>query len=197
MDSLDDITIATTAELRDAGFYPRDILGAEDAGRIYRVAHGVWVSPEIYADPKLDDALACRTGGVIGYLTAAFKHDLCDAVTPHAYVIVPWTTSRPASGLPVTYIRTRNLLAMTAGVEHRMFHGLPIRITGPARTVVDLYRIEPAGVRQHSAAALTRYIARELPTGEIADLAHEFGMWDVLRPEIEIAKEALKGGYAP
>lgn len=196
MPPFEPITIATTAELR-AKYHPREILAAEDAGIIVRAATGIWVSPEIYADPDLDDALACRHDGVIGYLTAAFKHDLCDAVPPHAYVIVPWTTSRPMPGLPIQYIRTRNLLALTAGVECHHFHGLPIRITNPARTVVDLYRIEPAGIRQHSAAALSRYIAKGLPTAEIADLAHEFGMWDVLRPEIEVIKETLKGGYAP
>jgi Predicted transcriptional regulator len=198
MNRLEDITVATTGQLRDAGHRVRDIIAAEDAGIIYRVGHGLWVSADIYVDPRLDDALACRLyGGVIGYLSAAAKHDLCDAIPQHAYVIVPAEARRPSPGLPIQYIRTRNEQALTVGIDVSDFHGLPIRITNPARTVVDLYRIEPKGIRQHSAAALTRYIATGLPTGEIADIAKIFGTWDVLRPEIEVIKETLKGGYAP
>lgn len=196
MSTLEDITIATTAQLREK-FHPREILAAEDAGLIFRAATGIWVSAEIYTDPRLDDALACRSGGVIGYLTAAARHDLCDAITQKAYVIVPWVVTRPPAGQPVQIIRTRNTDALTLGVDVSDFHDLPIRITNPARTVVDLYRIEPKGIRQHSAAALTRYIATGRPTGAIAAIAQTFGTWDVLRPEIEVIKETLKGGYAP
>jgi len=196
MSILDTITIATTAQLR-AEHHPREILAAEDAGRIFRVATGIWVSPEIYVDPQLDDALACLSGGVIGYLSAAMKHNLCDAIPPSTYVIVPVNISRPRQRLPIQYIRTRSEDALTIGVDVTDFHGWPIRMTNPARTVVDLYRIEPKGIRQHSAAALTRYIAADLPTGDIADIADRFGTWDVIRPEVEIAKEALKGGFAP
>ncbi len=198
MTKLENITITTTRQLRADGHHPRGILAAEDAGIIFRAGWGIWVSREIFADPELDDALACRAhNGVIGYLSAAAKHGLCDAVPRQTYVIVPAEARRAPARQPIQYIRTRNLLALTAGVECHHFHGWPIRITNPARTVVDLYRIEPAGIRQHSAAALSRYIAKGLPTSEIADLAHEFGTWDVLRPEIEVIKETLKGGYAP
>ncbi|GAB5429392.1 MAG: hypothetical protein Devi2KO_28510 [Devosia indica] len=198
MHNLDDITITTTGQLKAAGVRVRDIIAAEDAGRIFRVGHGLWVSADIYTDPELEDALACRLyGGVIGYLTAAARHDLCDAMPPHAYVIVPAEARRPSPGLPIRYIRTRNPDALTVGVDVSDFHGLPIRITSPARTVVDLYRIEPAGIRQHSAAALSRYIATGGSVDELAAVARVFGDWDRLRPEVEIVGETLKGGYMP
>lgn len=68
MTSFDEITIAATHHLRAARHYPRDNLAAKDVGRIYRVCWGLWLFTEVYADPDLEDAMACRAhSSVIGY----------------------------------------------------------------------------------------------------------------------------------
>ena len=197
MSKFDDITIATTTELTAAGIYHRDLHKAVEAGLVVQAARGVFVSPEVAMDPRLQDVLACRRGGVIGYLTAAARHGLCDAVPDLIDVIVDASASRPHREQPIRYIRTRNPLALTLGVEVEDFHGWPIRMTEPARTVVDLYRIQPDVVRQHSTTAISRYFAEGHKRSHLHRIARDLGVWDVIRPEAEIAQETLRQGFAP
>lgn len=190
--------LTTTAALRAAGVSARDLLAGEAAGEIIRPIRGVAVTPEVYADPRLDDALVCsRTGGVIGLLTAAARHGLCDAVPPAIQVIAPWADQvRPPAGLPVQLFRTRAADALQVGVDVEDFHGLQIRQTMPARTVVDLYRLHPDANRQHAVVALARYVAEGHPIDDLHRIADTFGCWGTLRPEVEIALEA-RGGMRP
>ncbi len=191
--------LTTTAALRDAGVSARDLLAAEAAGEVIRPIRGIAVTPSVYADPRLDDALICsRTGGVIGLLSAAMRHGLCDALPDQVQVIVPWSdVIRPPAGLPARIIRTRVAEALTVGVEVEDFYSLQIRMTSPARTIVDLYRVDPAANRQHAVAALAEYLARDLPTDELFRIATHFGAWDQIRPEVEAMTETMKRGMTP
>lgn len=190
------LPIMTAPELRAEGIHPRDLAGAVDRGELIRAARGIYVQPDIYTDPRLDDAIVChKTGGVIGYLTAAMKHGLCDALPPHVDMIVPIEVVRPPADLPVRLIRTRNEEALSLGVDHEDFHGLTIRMTNEARTVVDLFRITPDAVRQHSAAALVNYLSDEKPVSGLYKYAKAFGIWDVMRPQVEAVMETLDQGF--
>lgn len=189
----------TAAELRAEGVYSRDIQDAMDGDALYRVAKGIYTTlPEVLEDPRLDDALAVyRTGGVIGHLSAAMRHDLCDVLPPMIEILVPWETTRPPVGMPVRLIRTRNPEALTAGVETEDFFGFGIRMTSPGRTVVDLYRIDPLATRQHALASLTRYLRDSRDINELEGLARQFGVHDVMRPEIDAVQETLEQGFRP
>lgn len=191
--------LTTTAALRDAGVSARDLLAAEAAGEVIRPIRGIAVTPDVYADPKLDDALICsRTGGVIGLLSAAMRHGLCDALPAQVQVIVPWSdVIRPPAGLPARILRTRVEDALTVGVDAEDFYGLQIRMTSPARTIVDLYRVDPAANRQHAVAALAEYLGRDMPPSDLHGIAGHFGAWDQLRPEVEAIVEAMNRGMTP
>ena len=126
---INDIALASTADLRARGVQPRDIEAAVAEGKLYRVAPGLVATYDVYTDSRLDDAIACRRhGAVIGYLTAAARHDLCDAMPDAIQVFVPASASRPTPGQAIQYIRTRNPDALTVGVDvedyrnlHRVF----------------------------------------------------------------------------
>lgn len=191
--------LTTTAALRDAGVSARDLLAAEAAGDVIRPIRGIAVTPEVYADPRLDDALICsRTGGVIGMLSAAMRHGLCDALPPQVQVIVPWSdVIRSPAGLPARVYRTRVADALTVGVEVEDFYGLQVRMTSPARTIVDLYRVDAAANRQHAVASLAEYLSRDLPASDLHLIAVHFGAWDQLRPEVEAMNETMNRGMTP
>jgi len=189
--------IVTAAELRAAGVSGRDVSGAVERVDIVRAAHGLYATMEVYADPDFDHALAChRTGGVIAHLSAGQRQGLCDAVPPLTELIVPHTLTRAPDGLPLRLMRTRSSEAMSVGVEATPFHGLELRVTGPARTVVDLHRIEPAATRQHAVTALARYVTDGGSVDDLHRVAVVFDCWDTLRPEVEIALES-RGGMKP
>lgn len=188
--------IMTTAALRTAGVSARDLLAAEQACDIFRPVPGIAVTADVYADPKLDDALICaRSGGVIALLSAAMRHGLVDALPAEVEVIVAWSAKmRPPANLPVRLYRTRNADALMIGVDVEDFHGLQLRMTSPARTVVDLYRMDPSAVRQHALTALNRF---DGSIEELAEIAGRFGAWDAIRPEVEAILEARSGGMRP
>lgn len=188
--------IMLASDLRDAGVHPRDLAAALERGDIMRAARGVYVTPDIYVEQQLDDAILChRTGGVIAHLSAAQRHGLCDALPSRTEVLVAHETRAAGTDLPIDLLRTRNAEALTLGVDVEDFHGLEIRMTDEARTIVDLFRLMPNVVRQHSAAALVNYLSDEKPVADLYRYAKAFGIWDVMRPQIEAVMETLDQGF--
>ncbi|SDG83740.1 type IV toxin-antitoxin system AbiEi family antitoxin domain-containing protein [Pelagibacterium luteolum] len=188
--------IMLASELRDAGVHPRDITAALERGDILRAARGVYVTPEVYVEQQLDDAIVChKTGGVIGHLSAAQRHGLCDA-SPAATEILIGHTGVGGSDLPIRLIRSRNPDTLSVGVDHEDFHGLLIRMTDRARTVVDLYRIEPKATRQHAIAALTTYLGEGDPVSTLYQYAKTFDCWQDLQPEVEAVQATLERGMS-
>ena len=190
--------ITFTSELRAQGVQSRDIAAAVDAGDLVRVAPGVVVTPEVYASPDLEPALACHaTGGVIGLLSAAVRHGLCDAAPNDIEVLVPIQVVRPPAGLPVRVVRSRNPETLKLGVERSDFHGIELRVTYPARTIVDLYRVEPASHRQHAVAALATFMRDGGDERTLYQYARAFDVWSVIGPEVEAIAEAQSRGMRP
>jgi Predicted transcriptional regulator len=187
--------IASTTQLRNAGVHPREILDALESEQLYRPIPGVVVTPEVYADPDLELALASSvSGGVIGLLSAAVHHDLCDASPSTVTLIVPAEKAHAPRGIPVSTLRTRHKVALSVGVEERDFHGLKWRVTDPARTVVDLYRITPDAWRQHAVAALATFLRDDGDRRRLHEYAVEFDVWTRLQPEVEAITETHNRG---
>jgi predicted transcriptional regulator of viral defense system len=191
--------ILTSAELRGAGAQHRDIVELLEGGVLYRIAPGLYADADICADPELDDALAChRTGGVIGLLSACQRHGICDAVPQRIQILLPHSkTSRVPRGLPADVIRIRDPRSLTVGIDSRPFDRLEIRITNPARTVVDLYRMDPKAWRQHALASMTRFVRDGGDVEELYEIAETFGATDIVRPEVEAVQELLEQGMRP
>lgn len=189
--------IMFSSELRARGVHSRDVTAAVSAGELVRVAPGIVVTPEVYASPDLELALACHlTGGIIGLESAATRYGLCDAAPIEIEVLVAIDVVRGPAGLPVHVTRSRDPKHLEVGVEVSDFYGLALRVTDPARTVVDLYRIEPAIRRQHAVASLATYLGRGGDERTLRQYAKEFGIWPVLEPEVEAINESHSRGMS-
>lgn len=190
--------VMQTADLRAQGVHPRQIAAAVDRGELFRAAPGIVVTETAWRDQDLQPALASHlTPGVIGLLSAAVRHELCDANPSSVHVIASAEVRRPPAGLPCQLFRTRSAEALTVGVEVLDFHGIEWRCTNPARTVVDLYRITPDAWRQHAVAGLATYMQRDLPVRDLHRCAAAFGCWELLRPEVEAIVESHNRGMKP
>jgi hypothetical protein len=191
--------ITFAADWRERGLHPRDLSDAVEKGQLHRAAPGIYVTPEVWLDQDLELVLACyRTGGVVALLTAAVRHGLCDASPSSIDVIVRWEDLRrtPAGSL-ISPRRSRNPEALTVGVDEFDFHGLRWAMTSPARTVVDLYRIEPEAHRQHALAALATYMRDDGDERLLRQYAKAFDCWEALRPEVEAINETFSRGMNP
>lgn len=191
--------ILTATRLRQLGVQPRDVIAATDDGLVVRPHPGLVVTAAVYADPDFDDAFACaRTGGVIGRLSAGQRHGLCQALPQKLEMLTSEKVARPPIGSPMELFRSRDGQHVLAGIEERGFHKVwRIRMTEPARTVVDLYRINPRGIRQHALAALAEYLERDLPVDRLYEMAEIFDAWPALKPAVEALQEAQSRGMMP
>ena len=83
---------------------------------------------------------------------------------------------------------------LNAGVKEHLIDGVPVRITTPAKTVVDLFRYrQSAGKRYRKSPGLNLALEglrealrqRKATPSEIARYAEEGGVWKVVRPYLE------------
>jgi predicted transcriptional regulator of viral defense system len=169
-------------------------------GVALRAVPGVIATPSAAADQDIDLAVvALLTDGVICGLSAGLKHGLVDAPPRATQVLVPNAVTRSVPGIPVDLWRVRRPENLTVGVDPTFptYSGMTFPITGPARTVVDLYRRRFLGDRQHALAALTTYFIQGNPPDHLPEIAREFGIWDRMRPEFDVAVEMTDRGMRP
>jgi hypothetical protein len=94
---------------------------------------------------------------------------------------------------PLQLVRFKPEL-LRAGVEAHHIEGVPVNITSPAKTVVDLFRYRRrAGVRYRHSPGLNLAIeglrealrTRKAAPAEIATSAADAGIWKVMQPYME------------
>ncbi len=189
--------LATTAEILAAGVTRRALaraLGRED---VIRLGHGILCSRKAQEHGLVDYAAAClATGGVICAGTAGMHHGLTEENSGTIEVLVPAATARgdAFSRMPVRRVRSRVPESFTLGVEESEVLGVPFRVTGKARTVVDLFRL---GARQHAVSALHAFLAGGGTGDELRAMSEPFGAWQRLAPLVEVALEGVTRAPAP
>jgi len=104
---------------------------------------------------------------VTGLLTAAVYHGLTDAFTSGTWLFVPKGTSPPRSTVvPVHVIQTAPRFIASEhdeayGIALQTVHGVPVRLTNPDRTVLDMWRYPRHISREHALATLRRRVRSE------------------------------------
>ncbi|MFT5582572.1 MAG: hypothetical protein ACI9VR_000148 [Cognaticolwellia sp.] len=126
---------------------------------------------------------------VAALLTAARFHDLTDAFEGGVWLYVPAGTSRPR--IRVTAVRVVQLVPRFIdrefdepnGIQTMEVHGTSLRLTGPDRTTLDLWRHSRHVSKEYAVDSLRRRVAKEdfdLPV--FARLARRIGVWPRVEP---------------
>lgn len=189
-DFLADRPVVLSSELRAAGYYQSLITEAVRSGTLLSHGAGLLSTPEAYDDARFQDAaIALVTDGVVGRRTAGMRHGLTTDMPPQVEVLVPHGVTRRATTLPLVLLRSRLPESLTVGVETEEVLGVQFRMTGRARTVVDLWRGSRAAHRavpgQHPQEALHTYLEDGDAT-ELIELARAFGPAVTQRLEIAV-----------
>jgi len=146
----------TEKKLKAAGvgvfFRPRDLESLEvsfsklqrlvAAGKVERVGHGLYRLSD--AEPDEFETIAMISsavpGGIICLLSALRLHGIGTQAPHEVWIAIDRKARRPAR-LPARGRIVRFSGAMlTYGIVTRPILGVPVRITSPARTVVDCFR---------------------------------------------------------
>jgi predicted transcriptional regulator of viral defense system len=169
---------------------PRHILAVlYRSGRLVRVGRGLYVHPETSPTENHDFALlAKRTPDAIICLLSALRfHELTTQLPGAVWIALHPKARRPQiPDLSLEVVRFSGK-ALTEGIEDHLVDGVPVRITSPARTVIDCFRYRRRIGRDVAVEALRDAMAQKKATvPELVKYAVICRVTKVVQPYIEM-----------
>ena len=165
--------------------------------RLQGPAPGILVSPELNRDPDRAIIVASvLTGGVIGRHSAAARQNLSTNIPRRVEVHVGANYSHPTAKVPMLAMRAdagERRLSVGVDWEDTEF-GVQIRVTTPARTVVDILHSGRRDTRdyEHGLEAIEAFLENGGEPGEIVRVADDLGAdWD---GRIKLSVNAIEMG---
>ena len=125
----------------EVGIYSRKLRQLIEKGAIERVARGLYRFTDVeVTEHHTHAAVSARVpNAVICLLTALRIHDIGTQLPADVWIGVPHKARTPVIDLPVRVVRFSGA-SLRYGVERTEFEGVPVRVTSPARTIVDCFR---------------------------------------------------------
>ncbi len=141
---LRNLSTKTFFRQRDAaavGIHSRALRRLVDDGSVERVARGLYRRNDVELTENYTRAAVCARvpGAVLCLLTALRVHDIGTQLPAQVWIAIPHKARTPVTGLPVRVVRFSSA-SLHYGIEDAEFEGVPVRITSPARTIVDCFR---------------------------------------------------------
>ena len=136
--------LTTFFRARDAaelGVDSRALRRLVNDGSVERVARGLYRRGDVEFTEHYTRAAVCARvpGAVLCLLTALRVHDIGTQLPAQVWIAIPHKARTPVTGLPVRVVRFSGA-SLQYGIEDVEFEGVPVRITSPARTIVDCFR---------------------------------------------------------
>jgi hypothetical protein len=177
----------------ELGVRPEALVKAAKAGRVERVVPGVYLAAGVRRHALAEAAAWTlrQPAAVIALSTAAVFHGLTDAFERGTWLFVPKGASPPRSTTtPVHSVVVLPELLDGAtgdlGLQTLPVHGVDVRLTGPDRTVVDLWRYVRLVPREYALEALRRRVrAPGFRPAALARLARRLGVWGKMEPVVQ------------
>ena len=142
MRSLDAKTFFRPREAAELGVDSRALRRLVDDGAVERVARGLYRRTDAEPTEHYTLAAVCARvpDAIVCLLSALSVHELTTQIAWQEWIAIPHKARTPRlPGLPVRVVRFSGA-ALRYGVVNTTFEGVPVRITSPARTVVDCFR---------------------------------------------------------
>lgn len=122
---------------------PRTVLKRlVDQGRLIRRSRGVYTTPDYAPTEHIDlSTVAARAPkAVICLLSALRFHELTTQNPFEVWIMIDRLAHRPVIDHPQIRVVRASGRSLSSGVEFRRIEGIKVRITNPAKTVVDCFR---------------------------------------------------------
>ena len=140
--NLGELTFFRARDAVERGVDSRALRRLVGNGSIERVARGLYRVADAELTEHHTRAAVCARvpSAVLCLLTALSVHELGTQLPHEVWIAIPHKARTPhLPGLPVRVVRFSGA-ALRYGVVNTTFEGVPVRITSPARTVVDCFR---------------------------------------------------------
>lgn len=193
----------TIGRLRRAGlgafFRPVDVqpLGISEPilrrlvrqGEVERVGRGIYRLADVETDEHFTLAAVCARvpKGILCLRTALQFHGIGTRVSPEVWLAIPHGMRAPTLDITrIRVVRFRGPL-LVAGIEAVRLDGVPARITGVVRTVVDCFRLSRLIDRETALEALRTVLQdRRTSPSQLLRMATACGVAGPVRTALEI-----------
>jgi predicted transcriptional regulator of viral defense system len=195
LEALSDGRIRSLREMRDLGASPQTLRRMVDDGRISSPGLGLYQSADAAFDEREQFAAVSRAvpSSIVWLLSAAALHRITQVMPADIWIAVPGT-HRGSVEMGMTSIRATRLSRardLEIGIDTVTVHGVDVRVTNPARTVVDLWRYSTFNESIQSQFrkiddesfldALANYLSPDRFNGSMDDLVEMADAFGVLR----------------
>jgi predicted transcriptional regulator of viral defense system len=188
--------IVRLSELTEAGITATTVSRMKEKGLIHQLRRGLYQLPDasVGANHSLAEAAKIVSKGVICLTSALAFHELTDTIPSHIWIAIGPKDRRPKTDDPLLQIVRFTPLLLSEGVKEHKIEGVQVKITEPARTIVDLFRYRrSAGTRYQKSPGLNLALEglrkalreRKATPAEIARYANDVGIWKIIQPYMD------------
>ena len=167
--------IFTHADAGSLGVSDRVLYGWRDRGLVEQLARGIFVQPDLPADPDLIEIAVRAPDATLCLATALARHGLTDDIPPTIDIALPRSRRAPRTTAPVAWHRFDED-TFDIGREEITVHGkLMIGIYDTRRSIVDAFRLRHLYGEDLAVDAVRRWLARRgNHPAELLDIARHF-----------------------
>jgi len=180
--------MARLHELKAAGVPETVVARLTRSGCVVRLARGLYQLPDadIQTSHTLAEVAKIVPKGVICLISALAYHELTLQLPPFVWVAIEVHTRQPKHRYPPMRFVRFSRRALTEGIEQHMIEGVPVKITSPARTIVDGFRFRnKIGVDIAISAMREALRKRVCSPDDIMGYARSLRIASVVRPYLE------------
>jgi predicted transcriptional regulator of viral defense system len=134
--------VLRAADVRGHGWSPQLLLSLHQAGKLQRVARGLYSLPdaEITEHQTLIEVCQRVPKAVLCLLSALQFHGIGTQMPHEVWIALPEATQTPALDYPRLRIARLRGGAYSAGIQTVTEHGAPIRVYSIGKTVTDCFK---------------------------------------------------------
>lgn len=187
--------ICRSRDLVREGVATATIQRALAAGWLEKVSRGTYRRKgAAFEDGEALAELAVRApAGVVCLHSAAAWHGLGEAQPHLVWMAVPHALKPPAVEWPrVRWVRWRRTAAFDAGIVERIICGVKVRVTSPARTVIDMLDPRGPAPRDDGLKVLRDYLGEGGSRAELRAMAWSMAVGKSVLKTVDMA-EVLAG----
>jgi predicted transcriptional regulator of viral defense system len=181
-------TFVRPRDLEAAGFNRMWLTRLERRGLVERVRRGLYAAVDGEWTEHHSFAQVARQApeGVICLLSALRFHDLTTQIPFEVWFALDRKARVPKAMTPQVRVMRFSGVALTTGVQEHVLEGVPVRIFGPAKTVVDCFRYRnKIGFDVALEALRDCYRMRLATIDELWECAQRLRVGNVMRPYLE------------
>ncbi len=182
------LRVLGAADVRQQGWSPQLLLSLQHAGKLLRVARGLYSLPdaEVVEHQAAQEICKRVPKAVLCLLSALQFHEVGTQLPHELWIALPEGTQAPAPGYPTLRITRLRGAAYSEGIETVTQHGAPIRVYSVAKTVTDCFKFRnKIGLDVALEALKDAWRKRKITMDEVHHFARINRVEKVMRPYLE------------